>query len=113
MTTSIVKPEVLGLRAIYHNPVLFVRELLGAEPDRWQVAFLQNVAKHDRVAVRSGHGVGKTTVLAWLCLWFLLTRFPVKIAVTAPSATQLESALLPEVSKWMRRLPESFASLLS
>lgn len=41
-----------------------------------------------RISVRSGHGVGKSTAAAALMLWFLLTRYPVKIVVTAPTSAQ-------------------------
>jgi hypothetical protein len=40
------------------------------------------VGKHDRVSIRSGHGVGKTTLEAWLILWFLLTHQNCKIPVS-------------------------------
>ncbi len=83
----------------------FVREALSAEPEPWQALALDAIAKHDRLAIRSGHGVGKSAFLAWLILWFLLTRFPAKVAATAPTAHQLNDVLWGEVAKWARRLP--------
>ena len=56
------------------NPLIFVRDVLGATPEPWQAEALEAVGKHDRVSIRSGHGVGKTTFESWLILWFLLTR---------------------------------------
>jgi phage terminase large subunit len=96
------------LEPIYDDPVFFVRELLGAEPEPWQEKFLRLVRDNANVSVRSGAGVGKTTSIAWLILWFLLTRFPVKIAVTAPTSANIESALWPELRAWHRKLPPSF-----
>jgi glycine/D-amino acid oxidase-like deaminating enzyme len=39
---------------------VFVTEVLGIQPEKWQAEALMNVAKHDRVTIRSGHGIGKT-----------------------------------------------------
>ena len=64
------------LKKLRNDPVLFVRTVIGAEPQRWQVKALNAVAKNNKVAIKSGHGVGKSTYLSWLCLWFLLTRLP-------------------------------------
>lgn len=61
----------------------------------------------DRLAIRSGHGVGKSTLLAWAILWFMATRFPAKIPCTANTAAQLYDVLWAELAKWHRRmLPE-------
>ena len=56
------------------NPLLFVTDVLGAKREPWQALALEAVGRHDRVSIRSGHGVGKTTFESWLILWFLLTR---------------------------------------
>ena len=88
------------------NPLLFVTDVLGAEPEPWQEQALEAVGKHDRVSIRSGHGVGKTTLEAWLILWFLLTRKNCKIPVAANSQDQLRDTIWPEIAKWHRQLPE-------
>src|SRR5215469_402200 len=42
------------------GPIAFVREVLGAEPDPWQLEALRALARgHTRISIRSGHGVGK------------------------------------------------------
>lgn len=93
-------------------PIGFVREVLGAEPDGWQLEALRALARgHTRLAVRSGHGVGKTALAAWCICWFANTRAPFKIAVTAPTAPQLFDALIPETHKWFRRLPPTWRDL--
>jgi len=90
-----------------NNPLLFVTDLLGATPESWQAAALEAVGKHDRVSIRSGHGVGKTTLQAWLVLWFLLTRQNCKVPVAANSQDQLRDTIWPEIAKWHRQLPEA------
>lgn len=87
------------------DPLLFVKEVLGAEPDPWQREALDAIGRRDRVSIRSGHGVGKTTLLAWLTLWFLLTRNHCKVPVVANSQQQLRDTIWPEIGSWHRRLP--------
>ena len=57
-----------------------------------------------RLAIRSGHGVGKTTFLAWLILWFGSTSDDAKVGVTAPAAPQIETNLWPEIRKWHKAM---------
>lgn len=96
-----------------HNPVAFVREVLGAEPDPWQIQLLTWIAEDERrISVASGHGVGKSTVIAWAMLWFVLTRFPVKVVVTAPTSAQLYDAMFAELKRWVKELPPAIGQLL-
>jgi phage terminase large subunit len=94
------------------DPVLFVESMLGATPQRWQAEALLAIANNDRVAIRSGHGVGKTAFLSWLVLWWLLTRLPTKVVCTANTAHQLSDVLWSEIGKWHRKLPEGMRRLL-
>jgi len=100
------------LKALHDDPVLFVRSVLNAEPQKWQIEALNAVAKNNKVAIKSGHGVGKSTYLAWLCLWFLLTRMPTKIVATANTANQLHDVLANDVLKWSKQLPAGFQKQL-
>lgn len=84
------------------HPVEFVEDVIGAIPDEEQAKILRSVAKNPMTTVRSGHGVGKSTVEAWAVIWFMVTRpFP-KIPCTAPTQHQLHDILWAEVSKWLR-----------
>ncbi len=88
-----------------HNPLLFVKEMFNAEPEDEQVQILNSVKANRMTAVKSGHGVGKTTTLAWIVLWFMFTRpFP-KIPCTAPTMHQLRDILWAEISKWLAKSP--------
>ncbi len=97
---------------LHNDPVLFVEEILGATPQPWQAKALRAVVKNDKISIRSGHGVGKSAYLSWLILWFLLTRYPAKIACTANTGSQLSDVLWGEVSKWARKMPDGFLQLL-
>jgi len=88
------------------DPVLFVREVLGAEPEWHQAEMLTEIAKGTRrISIVSGHGVGKTTGLAWAIVWWCATRFPQKCVCTAPTSAQLFDALANETKTWLGRLP--------
>ena len=105
-------PFAVAITRYARAPVAFVREVLHTEPDPWQLEALRAIAKgHTRVAIRSGHGVGKTAFAAWLVVWFANTRAPFKIAITAPTAPQLFDALWPELGKWFSRLPSGWRDL--
>jgi len=68
-------PFVEFVQTFHNDPVAFVRSVLKIEPDPWQSELLEAVASGNRrISVRSGHGVGKSTVASWAMLWFILTR---------------------------------------
>ena len=108
-----VNPFVEFVRKYRNDPVAFVREVLGVEPDDWQKEFLEAVAAGNRkISIRSGHGVGKSTTGSWAMLWYLLTRYPVKVVVTAPTSSQLYDALFAELKRWVKELPQAVQELL-
>ncbi len=53
------------------------------------------------IAVKSGHGVGKSTTLSFVAIHYLITRPRCIITATAPSANQLNDVLWPEIKRWM------------
>lgn len=96
-----------------HDTPKFVREVLGVIPDPWQdevmIAYDQRIRG---ISVRSGHGVGKTAVVAWIIIHHILFRFKQKTAVTAPTKDQLFDVLVPEVKSWIGQLPPTLRQLL-
>ena len=107
--TKLTAETIAALRA---DPCLFVETILGATPQVWQRKALQAIAANDRVAIKSGHGVGKTAFESWVVLWWLMTHYPCKVAVTANSAHQLSDVLWTEIDRWARNMPPAFKELL-
>lgn len=53
------------------------------------------------VSIKSGKGIGKDTVLAWLTIWFNMTMpDEMKSLLTASTFNQLSDVLWAEVAKW-------------
>ena len=101
--------QILAWRS---DPVSFVRFAMQVEPDVWQAEALLDLAEHDRLAIRSGHGVGKSAFLSWAIIWWMITRYPAKVACTAPTSHQLEDVLWSELAHWHRRMRPELAQLL-
>lgn len=85
-------------------------------PDEWQCEQLEEIGRRLRgdpftsiqEAIASGHGIGKSTEVAWLVLWAIMTFPDCRGVVTANTETQLRTKTWPEVSKWfsLLRFPE-------
>lgn len=82
-------------------------------PRRWQRKLLAEIGRRLRAgatlaetltpllfARASGHGIGKSAVVAWLILWALATREFTRGVVTANTENQLRTKTWPEVAKW-------------
>jgi hypothetical protein len=86
-------------------------------PDAWACEFLDElgglVKQRDfdgvhavdaiRMAVASGHGVGKSALTAWLVNWIMCTRPFAKGIVTANTAEQLAGKTWAEIVKWAKK----------
>jgi len=82
-------------------------------PRDWQHKINQSIADHlrnpvtryqpCRIAVSSGHGIGKSAQIGMLVNWAMSTCEDCKVLVTAGTGTQLSTKTVPEVSKWCRR----------
>jgi len=97
------------------DPVGFVEEVLGVTPQPWQASLLRDVANPEIKAISavSGHGTGKSSAASWAMIWHILTRFPQKTLVTAPTSGQLYDALFAEFKSWIKQLPEVLREQLS
>ena len=87
-------------------------------PDKWQAELLRDIGKEVvkrrfdgktavlpiRQAISSGHGIGKSTMSAWLTNWILSTRPHSQGTVTANTFPQLQSKTWPAILKWSKLL---------
>ena len=78
-------------------------------PDEWQTEVLVairdgliTVTEALQIAVASGHGAGKSALVAWIILWSLSTFEDTRVVVTANTDTQLKTKTQPELQKWHR-----------
>ncbi len=94
------------LIAYRRDPVLFVREVIGAEPEPYQARVMRAVASKPRskVAFRSGRGCGKSCLAAWIVLWHTLLFYESNTITTASNWRQVAKMLWPEIHKWYARI---------
>ncbi len=87
------------------KPQVFVRDLFGVTPDPWQDKALAQFPTSPRMAFKACAGPGKTAVLAWLGLNFLVTRHHPMIGATSISGANLKTNLWAELARWHARAP--------
>lgn len=105
-----------------HDPLGFVRYafpwgepgtlLEEAGPREWQADILREIGNRlaaskaagiddvIRIAVASGHGIGKSALMAWIKLWALATFPDAMTVITANTEQQLRTKTWPQVIKW-------------
>lgn len=89
--------RVVVLYAMQLDPMWFLDTFLGAFAWSKQREVIKSVRDHQRTAVRSGHGLGKTRLAAYAVLWFLNAYPNSKVITTAPTWTQVEKQLWREI----------------
>jgi hypothetical protein len=97
------------------NPVQAVKDIFNATPEDYQGDMLNDVFVNgeDRLAGKSAHGTGKTTVLSWMGWIFLMTRPMSRVLATAPVQAQLRDVLWPEFSKWHGKMNDRFKNMFT
>lgn len=81
-------------------------------PRQWQGATMKTIAAHLadpstrfqplRIAIASGHGIGKSAMAGQLSKWALDCWVDARIVITANTEQQLITKTSPEVTKWHR-----------
>lgn len=95
------------------GPERFVREQFKAEPDPWQVDGLRAFGRGERkISIVACHNPGKTAFMSWCAIIQILTRFPQKTVVTAPTGSQLFDAFFTEFKIWLGKLPPELQALV-
>lgn len=117
-----MRPEDIDALADYtHDPYGFAcdaftwgdGELSGYKgPRTWQEDIFKTIGAHLqnketrhhplRLAVASGHGIGKSATIGMLVQWGMSTCDDCRIVVTANTENQLRTKTWPEISKWAR-----------
>lgn len=86
-------------------------------PDKWACDLLTEMGKQVKargfdglhavdpikIAVASGHGIGKSALIAWVVNWIMSTRPNARGVVTANTAPQLETKTWAQVATWTKR----------
>lgn len=85
-------------------------------PDDWQADVMGEISRYCKriaagenpgpfqLAVASGHGIGKSALVAWLILWFMSTRDHPQIVVTANTEAQLLTKTWRTLSRWHKMM---------
>lgn len=85
----------------------------GIYPSADQKLILDAISVPDsKVAVKSGHGCGKSTVECWAIEWFLSVFNECEVPVTATSSKQLYDIIWGYLSKWKEHTVPIFKNML-
>lgn len=79
------------------DPVAFFRDILGQQPWERQIEVLEAVRDHKRVAVCSGHKVGKSNSAAGIALWFYCSFEDARVVMTSTTSRQVDQILWREL----------------
>lgn len=79
------------------DPLRFGREILGLDYWSRQIEILEAVRDHPRVAVKSGHKIGKSHIAATIALWFYASFDAARVMLTSTTARQVDAILWREV----------------
>jgi hypothetical protein len=120
MTASEIDELLISLASFSSDPLGFVyfafpwgepgTDLQDSDgPHEWQKAVLTalgdgliTIDEAIRIARTSGHGIGKSALVAWIILWAISTFEDTKGVVTANTENQLKTKTWAELSKWHR-----------
>jgi hypothetical protein len=97
------------LAAYRNDPILYVRETFGVEPDIWQAQALESIKGPGvhRLSLKACAGPGKSALAAWVSWWFISLwarpgSYP-KGALLSNSWDNLQANLWAEMHKWRSR----------
>jgi hypothetical protein len=84
------------------GPDKWAREVLEEIGDKLRRGVISGLSEVIQIATASGHGIGKSALVAWLVDWAMSTREDTKGVVTANTDNQLRTKTWAEVAKWHR-----------
>lgn len=91
----------VNVEAYYNDPSGWAKYMLGVDFWSKQREIGLSVVENKDTAVKAGHGVGKSFMVAVLACWWVDTRFPNGfVASTAPSQHQISAIVWREIRKF-------------
>lgn len=94
----IKKGLAFWLKRWEHNPLAYVLECVGDTPTHQQAKILKALPIHKFVAIKSGHGIGKTKLISWLESWWGDTRIRKRCVITGAGGEAIKDTIWPEVA---------------
>jgi len=91
------------VRAYPNDPVGFARDILGINLWSRQREIVESIIHHNKVAVVSGHKLGKSTSLAVLALWFYCSFPDARVVITAVTDGQVNRVIWREIKRFCRK----------
>lgn len=79
------------------DPVRFFRDVLGFEPWSKQIEIIEAVRDHQRVAICSGHKIGKSACIAGLALWYYCSFPDARVIMSSTTSRQVDQILWREL----------------
>jgi len=79
------------------DPAGFFRRVLGVEPWERQIEILEAVRDHPRVAIASGHKIGKSACAAGIALWYFASWPDARVVMSSTTARQVDQILWREI----------------
>ena len=105
-TAELTLPPREVQRVLKRSADVFAERALGESLWSKQREVLQAVSTHEKTAVKSAHGVGKSWLAARAVIWFMATRQPAEVITTAPTWRQVERILWKEIRlAWGHAVP--------
>jgi len=88
------------LAAFPDGPDAWATEVLDEIGQKLRSGAISGISEVIQMATASGHGIGKSALVAWLIEWAMCTREDTKGLVTANTDNQLRTKTWAEVAKW-------------
>jgi len=65
----------------------------------------------NKIAVKTGNGIGKSCLGGWIIPWFLFAFKDSQVPCTAPTSSQMSDVLWKEVGMWINKMPQVYKDI--
>ena len=94
--TDLKKAQSLN-KLIKTDPDVFIEKAFGDKLEKYQAHTIRKIMRHDRVAIKACHNMGKTFILSRVIPLYLLANPYSKVITTAPTFNQVKNILWSEL----------------